>query len=194
SPLLYTVLELKKVLAMRKIISICTLLLLVTAFSVKAQSNVAYVDSEYVLKHIPEYNSAITELDKLSDQWQKEVDARYEEIEKLYSAYQQDQPRLSEQLRQRRENEIIEREKQVKDFQRQKFGFEGDLFKERERLIKPIQDKVTSAIQAVANEGSIDLILDKNSETSFLFANPKFDKSNEVITKLGYSANSSLAN
>ena len=89
---------------MRKIISICTLLLLVTAFSVKAQSNVAYVDSEYVLKHIPEYNSAITELDKLSDQWQKEVDTRYEEIEKLYSAYQQDQPRLSEQLRQRREN------------------------------------------------------------------------------------------
>lgn len=179
---------------MRKIISICTLLLLVTAFSVKAQSNVAYVDSEYVLKHIPEYNSAITELDKLSDQWQKEVDTRYEEIEKLYSAYQQDQPRLSEQLRQRRENEIIEREKQVKDFQRQKFGFEGDLFKERERLIKPIQDKVTSAIQAVANEGSIDLILDKNSESSFLFANPKLDKSNEVITKLGYSPNSSLAN
>src|SRR5699024_6809319 len=173
---------------------ICPLLLMVTAFSVKAQSNVTYEDSGYVLKHIPEYNSAITELDKLAAQWQNEVDAPYEEIKTHHNDYQHDQPRLSNQPRQQRENESIEREKQVKDYQRQKFGFEGDLFKERERLIKPIQDKVTSAIQAVANEGSIDLILDKNSESSFLFANPKLDKSNEVITKLGYSPNSSLAN
>ena len=111
----------------------------------------AYVDSEYILKHIPEYTSAQKQLDALSQQWQKEVDSRFADIEKLYKAYQADQVLLTPEMRKRREDEIIAKEKDAKEFQQIKFGFEGELFQQRTRLIKPIQDRVAKAIQAVAH-------------------------------------------
>jgi outer membrane protein len=150
----------------------------------------AYVDTEYILKHIPEYNSAQKQLDALSQQWQKETDARFAEIEKLYQAYQADQPLLTADMRKRRENEIVEKERQAKEFQNTKFGFEGDLYKERIRLVKPIQDRVATAVQAVAENLQLDLILDKNSEVTLLYASPRLDKSNDVITRLGYKPGS----
>jgi outer membrane protein len=146
----------------------------------------AYVDSDYILKHIPEYNAAQKQLDALSGQWQKEVDDRFAEIEKLYKTYQADQVLLTEEMRKRRENEIIEKEKEAKEFQRVKFGFEGDLFQQRTRLIKPIQDKVSKAVQAVADAQQLDMIFDKNSEIMLLYANPRLDKSNDVVVRLGY--------
>jgi outer membrane protein len=146
----------------------------------------AYVNSEYILEHIPEYVSAQKQLDALSIQWQEEVDSRFAEIEKLYQAYQQDQVVLSESLRRQREDEIVNKEKEVKDYQRQKFGFEGDLFKERIRLIEPIQERVSKAIQGIAESQNLDVILDNNSEVMMLYANPRLDKSDEVITRLGY--------
>ena len=154
----------------------------------------AYVDSDYILKHIPEYVSAQKLLDDKATSWQEEVDKRYGEIEKLYKAYQNDQVLLNDDMRRRREDEIVNKEKQVKEFQRQKFGYEGDLYKERIRLVKPIQDRVAKAIQDIANNQGLDLILDKGSEVTFLFANPKLDKSNDVITKLGFKVDSSLSN
>lgn len=153
----------------------------------------AYVDSEYILKHIPEYVSAQKQLDDLSTKWQEEVDNQYAEIEKLYQAYQNDQVLLNENMRRRREDEIVNREKQVKELQRQKFGFEGELYKERMRLIKPIQDRVTKAIQEVAKSQQLDLVLDKGTETTFLFANPALDKSKEILTKLGLKADPNLS-
>lgn len=146
----------------------------------------AYVNSEYILEHIPEYVSAQKQLDALSIQWQEEVDNRFEEIEKLYQAYQQDQVVLNESLRRQREDEIVNKEKAVKDYQREKFGFEGDLYKERIRLIGPIQERVSKAIQEIAEAQNLDVILDKNSEVMMLYANPRLNKSDEVITRLGY--------
>lgn len=146
----------------------------------------AYVDSDYILKHIPEYNSSQKQLDAISVQWQKEVDSKFLAIEGLFKAYQADQVLLTETMRKTRENEIIEKEKEAKEFQRIKFGFEGELFQMRTKLIKPIQDRVSKAVQAVAESQQLDMIFDKNSEITLLYASPRLDKSNDVITKLGY--------
>lgn len=176
---------------MKKIVFIIGLF--VASVSMASAQSLAYVDSEYILQHIPEYTAAQKQLDELSTKWQAEVDGQYAEIEKLYQAYQNDQVLLNEDMRRRREDEIVNKEKEVKELQRQKFGFEGDLFKERIRLIQPIQDRVSKAIQDIATGESLDLILEK-SEVVILFANPNLDKSNEVITNLGFKPNPSLAN
>ncbi len=168
-----------------KKLSITLLFLLFVSVSAFAQ-RFAYVDSEYILKHIPEYNSAQKQLDALSNQWQKDVDAKFADIEKMYKAYQSDQVLLTDDMRKRRESEIIEKEKEAKEFQRVKFGFEGELFQQRSRLIKPIQEKVSKAVQAIADDQQLDMIFDKNSEVTLLYANPRLDKSNDVITRLGY--------
>ncbi|MDO8992729.1 MAG: OmpH family outer membrane protein, partial [Daejeonella sp.] len=107
-------------------------------------------------------------------------------IEGLFKAYQADQVLLTEVMRKTRENEIIEKEKEAKEFQRLKFGFEGELFQVRTKLIKPIQDRVSKAVQAVADAQQLDMIFDKNSEITLLYASPRLDKSNDVITRLGY--------
>ncbi|PWG81445.1 OmpH family outer membrane protein [Pararcticibacter amylolyticus] len=146
----------------------------------------AYVDSEYILKHIPEYNSAQKQLDALSQQWQKQVDDRLAEVEKLYKAYQADQVLLTPDMRKRREQEIVDKEKEAKEFQRQKFGFEGELYQQRIKLVKPIQERVAKAVEAVAQSNQLDMILDKNSQVIMLYASSRLDKSNEVITRLGY--------
>lgn len=164
---------------------ITALLIIFTTIGVFAQ-RFAYVDSDYILKHIPEYTSSQKQLDALSAQWQKDVDAKFTAIETLFKTYQADQVLLTEDMRKRRENEIILKEKEAKEFQRVKFGFEGELFQQRTKLIKPIQDRVAKAIQAVADAQQLDMIFDKNSEITLLFASPRLDKSNDVITRLGY--------
>ncbi|WP_400262592.1 OmpH family outer membrane protein [Sphingobacterium sp. SG20118] len=119
---------------MKKIV-LAIAFVVVTVSATFAQ-NFAYVNSEYILKHIPEYTSAQKQLDDLSQKWQLEVDQQYAEIEKLYKAYQNDQVLLNEDMRRRREDEIVKKEKDVKDFQKQKFGFEGELFKQRQQLVE----------------------------------------------------------
>ena len=146
----------------------------------------AYLDTEFILKHIPEYTSSQKQLDALSQQWQKEADNRFGEIERLYKAYQADQVLLTEEMRKRRENEIVEKEKAAKEYQRLKFGFEGELYQQRIKLIKPIQDRVSDAVKAVAEAGQLDMIFDKNSDLILLYASLRLDKSNDVITRLGY--------
>jgi len=145
----------------------------------------AYVDSDYILKHMPEYVSAQKQLAALSEQWQKEVDSRYQEIDRMYKAYQADQVLMTPDMKKRREAEIVDKEKEAKDFQRQKFGPEGELPKRSTATIKPIQDKVAKAVQAVAESENLDMIFDKNSDLIMLFANHRYDKSDEVITRLG---------
>ncbi|TAE37802.1 MAG: OmpH family outer membrane protein [Sphingobacteriales bacterium] len=154
-------------------------------FSVSAQ-RLAYVDSEYILKHIPDYKSAQKQLDNQSAMWQKEVDTRFQEIEKMYQTYQADQVLLSAEMKKRRENEIIDKEKAAKDYQKLKFGYEGDLFKERVKLIKPIQDRVAAAIKEYAETEDLDMIFDKSAGVTLLFGRNTYDKSSDIITKLGY--------
>ncbi len=147
----------------------------------------AYVDTEYILKHLPEYKSSLTQLDVLSQQWQQQVDANFVEIDKMYKAYQADQVLLTEEMRKRRENDIIEKEKQAKEFQRQKFGPDGDLFQSRSKLLKPIQDKVTKVIADMAKSKYIDFVFDKSSEaTMMIYASSNYDLSNDIIIRLGY--------
>ncbi|WP_395806040.1 OmpH family outer membrane protein [Daejeonella sp.] len=169
---------------MKKIV-IIALLLVLTSLGSYAQ-RFAYVDSDYILKHIPEYNSAQKQLDALSEQWQKEVDIKFANIEDMFKAYQADQVLLTAEMRKKREEEIIQKEQEAKEYQRIKFGFEGELFQVRSKLIKPIQDRVSKAIQAIADAQQLDMIFDKNSEITLLYANPRLDRSNEIITKLGY--------
>lgn len=149
----------------------------------------AYVDSEYILNHIPDYTAAQKQLNALSQQWQKEVDTRFAEIERLYKAYQADQVLLTDEMRKRRENEIADKEKDAKNFQNSKFGFQKELYQQNQKLIKPIQDKIAKAMQAVAESQQLDMILDKN-EVTLMYASPRLDKSNDVITRLGYKPGS----
>jgi len=168
---------------MKKIILL--LFLTFTAFTSTFAQRFAFVDSDYILKHIPEYAAAQKQLAALSDQWQKEVDGKSQELERLYKSYEADQVLMTADMKKRREAEISDKEKAVKDFQRQKFGPDGELSKKSTSLIKPIQERLTKAIQAVAEGDDLDMIFDKNSEVIMLYANPRYDKSADVITKLG---------
>jgi outer membrane protein len=160
--------------------------LLFTGFGAFAQK-FAYVDTEYILKHLPEYKSSLNQLNVLSQQWQQQVDNNFTEIDKMYKAYQADQVLLTADMRKKRENDIIEKEKQAKDFQRQKFGPDGDLFQSRTKLLKPIQDKVSKAVSDMAKSKSLDFIFDKSSEsTMMIYASTNYDVSNDIIIRLGY--------
>lgn len=154
--------------------------------SAQAGLKMGYVDTDYILGNIPEYKAAEKELDKVSVDWQKEVEAKYSEIDKLYKAYQADAILLTDEMKKKRENEIINKEKEAKDLQKQRFGVDGDLFKKRQELVKPIQDKVFNAIKAVAEKAGLGMILDKSGQVSILYANSKYDKSDDVLVYLGY--------
>ncbi|RZL48092.1 MAG: OmpH family outer membrane protein [Pedobacter sp.] len=147
----------------------------------------AYVDTEYILKHLPDYKAAQGQLDGLSKQFQKQVDDNFSEIDKMYKAYQADQVLLTDDMRKRRENDIIEREKKAKELQRQKFGPEGELFQMRIKLLKPIQENVSKVIGETAKNKFIDFVFDKSSEsTMMIYASSNYDISNDVIVRLGY--------
>ena len=146
----------------------------------------AYVDTEYILANIPEYKQAQDELDKTSVNWQKEIEAKYAEIDKLYKAYQAEQILLTEDMKKKRETEIVGKEKEVKDLQKQRFGVDGDLFKKRQELVKPIQDKVYNAVKEIAEKQTFAVIFDKSSELTMLYTNPKYDKSEDVLESMGY--------
>lgn len=145
-----------------------------------------YVDTDYILGQIPEYKAAQSELDKTSIQWQKEIEGRFSEIDKLYKAYQADAILLTEDMKKKRENEILNKEKEVKDLQKQRFGVDGELFKKRQELVKPIQDKVYNGIKSVAEKKGLGFIMDKSGQVSILYANSKYDISDDVLVYLGY--------
>jgi outer membrane protein len=168
---------------MKKVILVLAFTFL--SFTAALAQRFAYVDSDYILKHMPDYVSAQKQLGALSDQWQKEVDGRFQEIDRLYKAYQADQVLMTPEMKKRREDEVVAREKAAKDFQRQKFGPGGELETKSSSIMKPIQDRVAKAVQAVAEAENLDMIFDKNSEVIMLYANPRYDKSAEVITRLG---------
>ncbi len=168
---------------MKKVILAVGLLLATAQFS-KAQKY-AYIDSDYILANTPEYKSAQTQIDNLSIQWQKEVEAKYAEIDKLYKAFQAEEVLLTDEMKKKRENEIVAKEKEAKDLQKQHFGVDGDLFKKRQELVKPIQDKIYNAVKAIAEKGTYAVIFDKSSDLSMLYANPKYDKSDDVLDAMG---------
>ncbi len=167
---------------MKKII----LIVAIFAFAVGAHAQrYAIVDTKYILAKLPEYTEAQKKLDQQSEQWQKEIDDKQEVLSKMYKDYEAEQVMLSDDLKKKREDEIFNREKEVRDLQRKRFGFEGDLFKKRQELVKPIQDKVYNAIQKIAVSRMYDFILDKSEGITVIFADPKLDKSEDVLKELG---------
>lgn len=146
----------------------------------------AFVDSEYIRKNIPAFTTAQEQLDKLSKQWEKEVADGYAVVEQMYKSYQNEAPLLSQDMKTKREEDIINKEKEMKDLQNKYFGVEGELFKKRQELVKPIQDEILKAIKDIAVEGSYAVIFDSSTGGNILFANPKFDISDQVLEKLGY--------
>jgi outer membrane protein len=170
-----------------KLIFKSTLLLgLVAVLSTQAYAQrFAYVDSDYILSQMPSYKSAQTQIDEQSKKWQEEIDKKFEAIDKLYKQYQAEKVFLTKDMQTKRENEIIEKEREAKKLQNDKFGYEGELFKKREELIKPIQDKVYEAINKVAKNNGLDFIFDKSGDMLMLVSNPKYDRSDEVLEELG---------
>lgn len=162
------------------------LIALVCFASVSQAQKFAYVDSDYILERIPEYASAEDQLEKLSVNWQSEIEEVYQQIDVLYKKYQADKILLTQEMKNKRESEIINKEKDAKELQRKRFGPEGDLYKKRTELVKPIQDKVYNAIQDFSNEKRYDIIFDKSSNLIMLFSNPNLDKSDDILKILGY--------
>jgi outer membrane protein len=154
-------------------------------FSSAIAQRYAIVDTKYILNKMPDYQDAQKKLDQISDQWQKEIEDKQATLNKMYKDYEAEQVMLSEELKKKREDELFNREKEVRDLQRKRFGFEGDLFKKREELVKPIQDKVYNAIQKIAINRLYDFILDKSEGITVIFADPKLDKSDDVLRELG---------
>ena len=168
-----------------KRISILTIVLLLSTAASFAQKY-AFVDTEYIRKNIPAFNTAQEQLDKLSKQWEKEVADGYAVVEQMYKSYQNESVLLSQDMKTKREEAIIAKEKEMKDLQNKYFGMQGELFKKREELVKPIQDEILKAIKEIAVEGSYAVIFDSAAGGNILFANPKYDISDQVLQKLGY--------
>lgn len=145
----------------------------------------AIVDTKYILDKMPDYKEAQKKLDQFSEQWQKEIDTKQSELDRMYKNFEAEQVLLSDELKKKREDELFVREKDLRDLQRQRFGFEGDLFKRRQDLVKPIQDKVYNAIQKIAVNRQYDFILDKSEGITIIFADPKLDRSEDVLKELG---------
>jgi outer membrane protein len=162
-----------------------TLAVLLTSTLASYAQKYCIVDSKYILENLSEYKDAQKRLDDISGQWQKEIDLKFAEVDRLYKAYQAEQVMLSDEMKQRRQSDIVEKEKQAKELQKKRFGMEGDLFKKRQELVKPVQDKVYNAIQKLAVNKNYDLILDKSAGITVFYSDNKIDKSLDVLKELG---------
>ena len=163
------------------LLTACSLFLTVFAFAQKY----AVIDTKYILDKMPEYQAAQKQLDDFATLWQKEIDGLQKDLDRMYREFEAEQVMLSDDLKKKREDQLFVKEKGVRDLQRQRFGFEGDLFKKRQELVKPIQDRVYNAVQKIAVQRGYDFILDKSEGITVIFADPKLEKSDDVLKELG---------
>jgi outer membrane protein len=147
--------------------------------------SVAYVDMQYILKNLPQYETANEQLNMISRRWQKDIEAAQQEAQILATNYQTEQIFLSAEMKQRREEEILAKEQEVLELKRKYFGQEGEWYKKRESLLKPIQDEIYTAIQDIANEKRYDVVKDRSAEPSLIYMSSKLDISDQVLEKLG---------
>jgi outer membrane protein len=168
---------------MKKFLFIAICLVLVSA-AVSAQ-RYAIIDTKYILDKMPEYKDADKRLASMSEVWQKEIDDKQTQLNQMYKNFDAEQYMLTDELKKKREDQLFNLEKDIRDLQKKRFGYEGDLFKERQKLVKPVQDKVYNAIQKMAVNRGYDFVLDKSEGITVIFADPKLDKSAEVLQTLG---------
>ena len=159
-------------------------LLVLSAYSQKY----AYIDSEYILSNMPDYTEAQAELDRLATEWQKEIEQKFAEIDAMYKKYQTEAITLPDNMKQKREDAIINAEKAAQDLQKKRFGTDGDLFKKREELVKPIQDRVFTAIDEYAKEKGYAFVFDVAGSMTIIYADPKWDINDQIMQKLGVTA------
>lgn len=163
------------------------LILVISLLVTKSQAQkFSYVDTDYILTKIPEFNQAQDKLDALSADWQKEIETKYADVDQMYRSYQQDQVLLTDEMKLKREEAIIKKEKSAKDLQQKYFGPEGELYIKRQELIKPIQDKIYDAVQQLATNNKYAIIFDSSSDLIMLYKNNNLDKSDKVLDLLGY--------
>ena len=167
----------------RKTLSLLFAALFLFSLSANAQK-IAFVDVQEILENIAEYEEAQTELDRMANQWRQEIAQEYDVIKGMYNRYQAEQVLLSEDARKQREDEIMNKEKEVRDMQRDRFGPEGQLFKRRQELVQPIQERVYAAIESYANERGYDFIFDRSSDSGMIFTNPQYNKTEEILRRL----------
>lgn len=167
--------------------TIFSLLLAVCGVTMASAQKYALVDMDYILRNVPAYEMANEQLNQVSQRWEKEVNQLSQEAETMYKNYQSDMVFLTDDQKKKREEAIVAKEKEVTDARYKYFGPEGELFKKRQALMKPIQDDVYNAVKAVAEEKGYQTIFDRASSQSIVFASPRIDVSNEVLAKLGYS-------
>ncbi|MFT3909138.1 MAG: OmpH family outer membrane protein [Ferruginibacter sp.] len=168
---------------MKKLLSLA-LFVCIISLAANAQ-RYAVIDSKYILDKIPEYKEAQKKLDQFSELWQQEIEQKQAAMDKMVKDYDAEQVMLPDALKKKREDEIYNKEKELRDLQKKRYGFEGDLFKKRQELIKPIQDKVYNAVQKLAVEKQYDFILDKSEGITVIFADPKLDQSEAVLRNMG---------
>ncbi|HKK73544.1 MAG TPA: OmpH family outer membrane protein [Saprospiraceae bacterium] len=156
---------------------------LATIFTLSAQ-RIAYVDVNRILESIDEYTEAQRELDQLAGRWREEIAKEYDQIKSMYNRYQAEQVLLSDEARRQKEDEILAKEKSVRELQKARFGPEGALFKRRQELVRPIQDRVFSAIEEYADDRGYDFIFDQSGAAGMIFANPQYDKTDDIVAKL----------
>ncbi len=166
---------------------IFTLLLALGAVMGAHAQKFALVDMEYILRNVPAYEMANEQLNQVSQRWEKEVTELSKEAETMYKNYESERVFLTAEQCKKRENDIVAKEKEVTDLKYKYFGPEGELYKKRQSLMKPIQEEVYNAVKKVAEEKGYQAIFDRASSQSIVFASPRIDVSNEVLTKLGYS-------
>ena len=159
----------------------CLVALAATGYSQKY----AIIDTRYILDKLPEYKTAQTQLDETAAGWQREIDGKQRELDEMYKNYEAEQVMLSDDLKKKREDQLFNKEKDLRDLQRKRFGFEGDLFKKRQELIKPIQDRVYNSVQKISVQRGYDFVLDKREGITIIFADPKLDKSEDILRDLG---------
>ena len=169
---------------MKKLIAVIAIAFV--GFAAQAQ-RYCIVDIEYVLSKMQSYKDAQTQLDKIADGWQKEVETKMKDVDEAYRKFQAEQVLLTDQMKQQKIKDIESKEKEVKEFQKTKFGPGGDLFKKRQELVKPIQDKVYDEMKKYAEAKGYDLILDKSSGPSLLYYSEKLNKSEDILSALGIS-------
>ncbi len=146
----------------------------------------AFVDTDYILDRIPTYKSALEQLDKISADYQKEIEDMYSQVDQLYKAYQKEKVLLTEEQKTNKEDAIVAKEKDIKELQKKYFGSDGAVFQKRQELVKPIQDEVYKAVKELALEGGYAVIFDTAAGAGILYENPKYNMSDDVLTKLGY--------
>lgn len=171
---------------MQRLVPLFLTLLIAAAPLGAIAQRIAFVNTKYILDQLPEYESAQKELNRLSKNWQEEIDERHLQVKRMRDAYNAEGVLLTEEMKRSRMEEIDRREREARDLQKRRFGPEGDLFKKRQELIQPIQDRVYNAIKEVAGTSYTAVFdLSNSNGGNLLFASDKYDKSDAVLRKLG---------